>query len=169
MMDMVSSLTWIDWCLLATVLISLTFGVMRGMVRELFSLIGWVVAFWLAKSFSLMGAHWLVSFINSETIRLMVSFVMFFVAGLVLTGLLGYLMNAMVTNAGLGMLNRALGALFGLLRGGLLVVIMVLLAGMTSLPAQQDWKSSISIEWGERGGKLLMPYLPTRMADRIHF
>jgi len=169
MMEALSSLTWIDWCVLATVLISLILGVVRGVVREFFSLLGWGVAFWLAKSFSVMGALWLTPFISSETIRLMVSFGLFFVAGLLLTGLVGYLTNAMVTSVGLGVLNRVLGAVFGLARGGFLVVIMVLLAGMTSLPTQPQWKSSVFIDWCIHGGKLLMPYLPTRMAGRIHF
>ena len=98
MMETLSSLTWIDWCVLATVLISLILGVVRGVVREFFSLLGWVVAFWLAKSFSVMGALWLMPFISSETVRLMVSFGLFFVAGLLLTGLVGYLVNSMVTS-----------------------------------------------------------------------
>ncbi|MHB8353166.1 MAG: CvpA family protein [Burkholderiales bacterium] len=169
MMGAISSLTWIDWCVLSTVLVSLILGAVRGMVQEFFSLLGWVVAFWLAKSFSMIGASWLVSFISSETIRQMVSFAMFFVVGLIITGLLGYLMNAMVASAGLGTINRVLGALFGLIRGGLLVVLLVLLAGMTSLPSQREWKSSIFIDWCVRGGKLLLPYLPTRMAEHVHF
>jgi membrane protein required for colicin V production len=169
MMDALASLTWIDWSLLSIVLISLTFGVIRGMVREFFSLLGWVVAFWLAKSFSLMGAHWLAPFISSETIRLMASFVTLFLAGLVLTAVLGHFMSAMVTSVGLGALNRVLGAVFGLLRGWLLVVILVMLAGMTSFPTEKVWKSSVFVEWGVHSGKLLMPYLPTRMAERIHF
>ena len=169
MMDMVLSLTWIDWSVLAIVLASLILGVMRGMVLEFFSLLGWVVAFWLAKSFSVMGALWLMPFISSETIRLMVSFGLFFVVGLILTGLVGYLLNALVTSVGLGVFNRILGALFGLIRGGLLVVILAMLAGMTSLPAQREWKSSVFVDWCVHGSKLLMPYLPTRMAERIHF
>lgn len=168
-MDLISSLTWIDWSILAIVLASLILGAVRGVVREFFSLIGWVVAFLLAKSFSVMGAHWLAPFISSETIRLMAAFVMIFVAGLVVTGLLGYLLNAIVNNAGLGTINRVLGGLFGLLRGGLLVVILVLLAGMTSLPSQREWKFSVFVGWGEFGGRLLTPYLPARMAELIHF
>ncbi len=168
-MDLISSLTWIDWSILAIVLASLILGAVRGVVREFFSLIGWVVAFWLAKSFSVTAAHWLTPFINSETIRLMAAFVMLFVTGLIVTGLLGHLLNALANNAGLGVINRVLGGLFGLLRGGLIVVILVLLAGMTSLPAQREWKFSVFVGWGEFGGRLLTPYLPTRMAELIHF
>ncbi len=169
MMDVVSSLTWMDWCLLAIVLTSLTLGVVRGVVREIFSLIGWVAAFWLAKSYGMMGAHWLIPFVGSETIRMMAGFALFFIAGLILTALLGHIVNAMVTSAGLGVLNRVLGGLFGMLRGALFVVILVLLAGMTALPAQREWRSSLFIDWAERGGKLLMPYLPDSMAQRVHF
>ncbi len=170
MMGTIAGLTWIDWAVLAIVLISLAMGVVRGVVKEIFSLIGWVVAFWLAKTFSLTGAHWLVPIISSETVRLMAAFVMFFLAGLFITALVGYVFNAMVTSAGLGVLNRVLGGLFGFLRGGLFVMILVLLAGMTPLPAQHEWKSSLFIDWGgERGASLLMPYLPASMTQRIHF
>ncbi len=169
-MDLISDLTWIDWVVLAIILISFLVGVVRGVVKEIFSLIGWVVAFWLAKTFSLTGAHWLVHIITSETVRLMVSFVMFFLAGLVVTALVGYVFNLMVTSAGLGFLNRVLGGLFGFLRGVLFVLILVLLGGMTPLPAQYAWKYSLFIDWGgERGASLLMPYLPASMVQRIHF
>ncbi len=169
MMDLVLGFTWIDWSVLAIVVASLILGVVRGMVLEFFSLLGWVVAFWLAKSFSVMGALWLAPFISRETIRLIASFGMFFVVGLMLTGLVGYLTNAMVTSVGLGVCNRVLGALFGLIRGGLLVVILATLAGMTSLPAQRELQTSFFVDWCVHGSKLLMPYLPTRMVERIHF
>ena len=169
MMDALATLTWIDWSLLSIVLISITFGVIRGMVREFFSLLGWVVAFWLAKSFSLMGSLWLAPFISSETIRLMAAFVILFLAGLVITAVLGHFLSAMATSIGFGALNRVLGAIFGLLRGWLLVVILVMLAGMTAFPMERDWKSSIFIDWAVHSGKLLMPYLPARMSERIHF
>jgi membrane protein required for colicin V production len=169
MMDELARLTWIDWTLLAIVFISLIFGMVRGVVREFFSLLGWVLAFWLAISFSQMAAQWLAPFISSETIRLMASFVMLFLAGLIFAGALGYFMNAVAASVGLGTLNRVLGAAFGLLRGWLFVVLLVMLAGMTSFPTEKVWKSSIFVEWGVRSGKLLTPYLPTRMAERIHF
>ncbi len=169
MMDEFARLTWIDWSLLSIVFISLILGMFRGMVKEFFSLLGWVVAFWLAKSFSLMGALWLTPFISNETIRLMVSFAALFLAGLVFTAVLGYFTSAVATSVGLGTLNRFLGAAFGLLRGWILVVVLVMLAGMTSFPTEQVWKSSIFVRWGVHSGKLLMPYLPPMMAERIHF
>ncbi|MDE2259756.1 MAG: CvpA family protein [Betaproteobacteria bacterium] len=170
MMGTITGLTWIDWAVLAIVLISLAMGVVRGVVKEIFSLIGWIVAFWLAKTFSLTGAHWLVPIISSETVRLMAAFVMLFLAGLFITALVGYVFNTVVTSAGLGVLNRVLGGLFGFLRGGLFVMILVLLAGMTPLPAQHEWKSSIFVDWGgERGASLLIPYLPASIVQRIHF
>lgn len=169
MTGVLGGLTWVDWATLAILTGSLLLGVMRGVVREVFSLAAWGVAFWLARSYGLTGASWLAAYIQSESMRLMAGFALVFVAGWIAMVVVGMLFNALVTSAGLGPLNRILGGVFGLLRGALIVVVLALLAGMTSLPAHRDWKNAWSAEWSETAVRWLLPYLPTAMAERVHF
>ena len=168
-MGWVAGFGWIDWVAFAILGGSLLLGTMRGVVREVFALVAWIAAFWLAKTFGLAGAHWLSPYIASDSVRLVAGFALFFAGGWAAMSLLGVGFNALVNGVGLGALNRILGGLFGLLRGALIIVVLTLLAGMTSLTAHREWKAAWFSEWSESCAHWVLPYLPAAMAERIHF
>lgn len=168
-MEWTAGFGWLDWVAFAILGGSLLLGVLRGVVREIFALVAWVVAFWLGKTFVLTGAHWLTPYVASESIRLVAGFAAFFALGWATMALLGFGFNALVTGMGLGVLNRVLGGLFGLLRGALIIVVLTLLAAMTSLTAHREWKAAWFSDWSETGAHWLLPYLPSGMNERIHF
>ena len=66
-----------------------------------------------------------------------------FLVVLVAMSVLAILVSKLVKSAGLGLDDRVLGGVFGLARGVLVVMVLVLLAGLTALPRQPAWRDAV--------------------------
>jgi membrane protein required for colicin V production len=131
-------MVWVDYVFLAIVLISLLLGALRGFIREALSLASWVAAFVVALRYGPDCMVRLKSLIGSPAIRAVAGYCLPFFGVLLAGGLLILLIGWAVRGAGLAPVDRMLGAGFGLLRGGFIVVVLVMLAGM-SAPGRQQW------------------------------
>ena len=137
-------MNWLDYAVLAVLGVSLVWSALRGVVREIMSLAGWVMAFLAASLFAGPLALALPAAIPGEPLRVLVAYVAIFVVVLVISGLTGLLLSKLVKVAGLGAADRLLGALFGLARGAVLVLVLALMAGLTSAPRQPFWRDSVA-------------------------
>ncbi|HET8729932.1 MAG TPA: CvpA family protein [Moraxellaceae bacterium] len=118
-----------DGVILAIIAISTVFGLFRGFVREAFSLAGWVAAYVVARLFHPAMESMLVGVISTPSLRLATAWGGLFVATLLLVALAGYMIRSLMEEAGIGAVDRVLGGVFGLVRGGILVLaLLVLLA-----------------------------------------
>lgn len=162
------TLTWVDLLLLAVVLASTLWGWARGMIQELFGLIGWALAFWAAR----FGAPWLVphlNFVHQETLRWGAAFLGIFLVVLVLLKIASTLLQSLVRHIGLIFVDGLLGATFGLLRGLLLDMVLMLLAGLTSLPHQPEWTHSRYAPYAMAGTQQLLRWLPRHLTHLFHY
>ncbi|HZQ75264.1 MAG TPA: CvpA family protein [Burkholderiales bacterium] len=162
-------MTALDYAVLGVVAVSVLWGAWRGLVRELISLAGWVIAFLAANLFAGPLAERLPGALRTPELRLLAAYVAIFIASLVVTTLLGLLLSKLAKAAGLGGLDRALGALFGLARGALIVVAFALVAGLTSLPKKPLWKDSASGALLARTAAALKQALPPAFAERLRY
>src|SRR5690242_9810489 len=121
-------MTAFDYGVLAILGISVLLSLVRGVVRELVSLAGWIVAFMVANSFAAWFAPVLPSFITGELLRMSLAFAVLFLASLLAMSLVAMAASALTKTAGLGLADRFLGSLFGLVRGLLAVLLIVLAA-----------------------------------------
>lgn len=134
---------WVDWVILAIIGLSALISLMRGFVREALSLAGWIAAFLLAKAFYEPVSDMLITHIETNSIRLGVSWVGIFVVVLVAAGIVNYLIGKMIDKAGLSGTDRFLGMGFGALRGILIVALLVLgLKQFTPVPKDEWWGQS---------------------------
>lgn len=157
-----------DWIVLLVLLLSMGVGVLRGVIREIASLLSWFGAFIAARQFAEpLAAHFAHAMENSA-LRLALAFIAVFVVTLVVIGLLGQLIAQAARKVGLRPLDRVLGAGFGLLRGGLILIVLVLLAASLGVNDQRDWKQAISTPLLERMASYALPFLPVGLASRIH-
>ncbi|MBU3654408.1 MAG: CvpA family protein, partial [Limnohabitans sp.] len=124
----------VDWILLALLGVSILLGMWRGLVREVISLAGWIAGFWLAQEWAPQAGAWLPLQGASEMLRYLAGFISVFLAVLVLSVLLGWMVSKLVSAVGLGLLDRLLGGVFGGLRG---VVLLLTLAVVVSLTPMQ--------------------------------
>ena len=146
---------WLDYALLAIILISTLIGVLRGLVKEVMSLLGWILAGWTALHFSSDFTLFLENFVSHDGLRYALAFISLFVGVLVVSMLVNHLITKLIHLSGLKAIDRIFGCLFGALRGGLVVVVLVLLGGISPLAADPVWPASIMVEYFEQAANWL--------------
>jgi membrane protein required for colicin V production len=145
---------------LAVLLVSLLVGAWRGLVVEVVSLVAWVAAFILAQWFAPDAAALLPMGKASEVVRYAAGFVLVFVATLFAGALIGFVISKLLSAVGLGAINRLLGALFGVLRGVVLILAATVLIGMTPWKTSSSWQESVGAHWATMALGILKPVLP---------
>src|SRR5580658_1879328 len=116
-------MTEFDYAVVFVVAVSVAIGIWRGLIREAFSLAGWILAFVVANAFGSDMASMLRGTIHTESVRLIAAFVLLFVIVLLAMGIAGMLASKLFRVAGLGLADRFLGAIFGMARGIVVVLI----------------------------------------------
>jgi len=162
-------MTWLDYAVIGVVAASIAWGVWRGLVREVLSILAWVIAFLAANLFAGPAGEALPRSIPTPELRVAAAFVLVFLASLVAATLVALFASKIVKAVGLGGLDRALGAVFGLARGMLIVFAAVLLAGLTSLPRQPGWRESVTGASLESAALAFRPWLPATLAERLRY
>jgi membrane protein required for colicin V production len=155
----------LDIAVLAIVAVSVVAGLLKGLVREIISLagvlFGILLALILAPALSESVARW----IQHAAAAYAVAFIVVFTATLVLATLIGTILNRVIGFAHLSFLNRTLGGLFGLARGTLIGLVIVL--GLTlfldrSAPLMAESRLLPRMVWGAR---VMAPLLPEGPRD----
>lgn len=132
----------LDWAFLALLLVSLLIGLWRGILYELISLAAWVAAFVLAQWFGADVAKLLPMAGAGEGLRYAAGFVLTFVVALFVGGLLALLVKKLVTVVGLAPFDRVLGAVFGVVRGLVILLAIAVVVAMTPLKSALWWQES---------------------------
>ena len=159
----------LDIAILTIVLISALISLVRGFVREAFSLAVWVLAFWVSWSFFRDLEVPLQAWIESPTVRLGLAFAGLMIATLVVGGLVNFLIIQLVERTGMSGTDRLIGMIFGAARGVLLVAVLVLLAGLTPIPREDWWLSSELVGYFQELAYWLRDLLPPELADHFHY
>ena len=161
-------MTWFDYAVIASVGLSVLLAVIRGAVREIAALAGWAAALILSGLFAQELAQWLPIAV-SPVLKAVIAYLVIFLGVLLLSGLAGVLLAKLFRAAGLGFTDRAVGALFGLVRGVLIVFVAVMLAGLTSLPRESFWREAALSGPIETAVLAAKPALPKDLPQRIRY
>jgi len=162
-------MTWIDYAVLVVTAISVVWGAWRGLVREVISLGGWVMAFLAANLLAGPLGEALPESIARPELRVLLAFVGIFIVTLAVSTLVGVLLARLLKAAGLDGLDRVLGALFGVARALLILLAFALLAGLTRLPGDPAWTQSVSGPLLMRAAMAAKPWLPPALASRLRY
>ena len=158
---------WVDIVVLVIIGLSVLIGLFRGFLREAISLATWILAVWAALTLSSPLAERLPIGVDSLTVKTSVAFMVIFVGVLIAGGIVNYIAGQLVDGTGLGGTDRMLGLVFGALRGGLLVSVLVLLANLTSMPSESWWQESLSLPYFSELAYWIRDMLPDSLAS--HF
>ena len=158
-------MTWLDGTLLLIVALSALYGVMRGFVREVLSLLGWVLSFWLATKYAALLADEMVSLLPGAGLRYIVAFVLLCLGGLLATALSSSLLSRLVSLGGLGGLDRIAGVFFGMVRGVVIAVLVLAVVRMTPLAVEPVWHRSMSVAVFEPGWRWVIE--TTQLQDQL--
>ncbi|STQ91083.1 CvpA family protein [Iodobacter fluviatilis] len=162
-------MTGFDYTILGIMGLSMLLSVMRGLVQEALALAAWVLAFWLASHYSSQVSVWMPKNLPNEELRYLAAFVAIFFVTWVASAMLRVTLNQFMQATGLKPADRLFGAGFGLVRGFLLSLTLVLLAGFTSLPKQTIWRNAMFSPLFEEAAVMAKIWLPEALAARIHY
>ena len=154
----------LDWIFGATLALSTMMGVLRGLVKEVFSLLSWLAAFVLAQRLAPEVAQWISLGGASETLRYAAGFVISFIATLLVGGLLTMAITKMLSVAGLRPMDRLLGAAFGAARGAVLLLAVTVVVSMTPLRSHEAWLEAYGPQISQSALSGLKPLLPPEFA-----
>ncbi|MGH8145985.1 MAG: CvpA family protein [Rhodanobacteraceae bacterium] len=150
-----------DILILAVLALSTLFGLLRGFVSEVLSLVCWVAAFWVSWAFGARVADFYIGMLHEPAARIIAGYVTCFVGVLIVGALVGFVARRLLIVGGLRGGDRLLGMLFGLVRGWLLVTFVVLMLGFTPLPRESaGWRQSWLLPTFEIGAGWLADALP---------
>jgi membrane protein required for colicin V production len=161
--------TIFDYLVLFVLIASVVISTLRGLVKEMLSLVGWVVAFVVANAYGAELAPLLPEVLPGATARLMLAFIALFLGVRILMGLLSMAIGALVAATGLSLADRGLGGLFGLARGVVIVLAAVILCGMTAIPQQDFWRNALLSPIAETGARTVKPFLPAALSQHINY
>lgn len=154
----------VDLIVLGIIVISVIVSLMRGFVKEALSLTGWLLSLWVAMTFSSGMAELFGASIKDPTLRLLAAFVSLFILSLIVGTIINYFATQLVQRVGLTGVDRTIGGVFGFLRGILLVTIIVMLLGLTTLPQEKWWDESFFMFRFEVIATWLKDLLPSDIA-----
>jgi membrane protein required for colicin V production len=160
-------LTGLDWLLLTALGCSVLLGLWRGLVYEVLSVLGWVVSFYAAQWFAPDVAAILPLQSLSDPLRYATSFVLIFVASLFAWALVASLVKKLVDAVGLRPIDRVLGAVFGGLRGLILLLAATVVINMTALKTSDWWTQSSGAPLLSSALQRLKPLLPEQFVKYL--
>lgn len=160
-------MSWLDWALLAVLVVSALVGLWRGLVYEVLSVAGWVLAFVLAQAWAEPASRLLPMEVAAEPLRLAAGFALVFIAVAFAAGLLSWLIKKVVESVGLRPVDRVLGGVFGVVRGLVILLGITLVVSMLPLSAQAGWQASPVAQTLSASLHTLKPLLPDAVSRHL--
>jgi membrane protein required for colicin V production len=145
----------IDVLILLVMVGSTLIGTLRGFIREAASVVFWILAIWAAWKLGPMVEPHLGGLLADPHIAPWVGrltiLVLVLLAGWVAGMLLGYFTRSL----GLGPMDRVIGALFGIVRGMVLIGLLIIGGELLHLNHEEWWSRSKLVPYGETVGDWL--------------
>ena len=153
-----------DAGILAIVLLSVVIGIARGFMVEALSLAAWIVAVIAATVAGPVLAGVFEGRIETPSARIALGYGIVFLATLMVGALVTWAVRRLVEESGLSGTDRMLGLVFGLVRGVIVVVVLVLLSGLTPFPRDPWWRESRALPSFQLLARDFLPMLPAAVA-----
>ena len=172
-MTSLADLGWVDWSLLAVLAASVLVGLWRGLVFELMSLVGWLVAYGAATLYSAQVAPYLPfgtsdpSGMSGSALQHGAAFAVTFIAVLIAWSILASLLRLLIRATPLTIIDRVLGAGFGLMRGAVLLMVLATLVAFTPAKTSRAWQDSHGAAWLRTALSSLKPLLPADVVRHL--
>lgn len=158
---------WLDILLGITVLISMGIGIMRGLVFEMFSVVGWFAAYFAALWLAPHLVPYIASALSGAGLRHGIAFGVTFVAVLLAWSLMSRALRMLVRGSPMSGTDRLLGAGFGIARGVVLLLAVATVIRLTPLVEAPAWRQSTGVAWLEAALRGLKPVLPSDISRHL--
>lgn len=160
-------MNWFDLAIIGVVLIFFVIGIVRGFIREVLSLLSWILAFWVAFTFADPISHIFQAYIEAPVLRIVASFAALFISTLILLTVISFLIHKLLSVSGIKGTDRALGGLFGGVKGLVIIALLMLFAHETVLPQEKWWRNSLLAGHFQPLVLIIRDLLPPDMTRRL--
>ena len=137
----------VDLVILIITVLSSAFGLWRGLIKEVLSLLTWIAALLVSRVYSEPLAGLMTGMIENDGIRYVSAFALLFVIVMMFGTFLNFLMSKLLKVTGLKLADRLLGAGFGVARGVIIVLVIMFIASMF-VSETELWQRSQLIPFG---------------------
>lgn len=158
---------WVDIALLGVLVLSVLVGLIRGLLFEILSLLGWVAAYFTAYWVAPIVAPHIPFGLVGSSMKQGIAFGGVFIAALIVWGLFAGLLRTLVRASPLSGLDRIMGGGFGAVRGMLLLFVLVTVAALTPMKSSDAWRGSRGAVWLNALLQELKPVLPPEVSRHI--
>jgi membrane protein required for colicin V production len=148
-------MNWLDYLLIVLVACSLIAGIMRGLLREVIALVTWITAIWVAWHYSSLVESYLGGALATENVRTWAARALIFIVIVLVGGVIGLLVSHLVRLSIFNGTDRAVGGLFGLLRGLVMAGLFVMLCHAVRLEGEPWWHRSLLVPYAEHAANVL--------------
>lgn len=162
-----TTLNWIDCAIVIIIVLSALISLIRGFVREALSLATWIIAFWVALTFSSVLETHFKDYIQSDSLRYAAAFIILFLVILIIGAIINFIITQFIEKTGLSGTDRLLGVVFGFARGVLLISIILLAARLTAIPKEPVWTQSRLVPVFTPIEKWLSTYIPEDIQNKF--
>jgi membrane protein required for colicin V production len=132
----------VDWVLIGLMLLSGALGFWRGVVKEFFALLAWVLGFVVCSRYAFEWSRELPLPAWAQGMREAVAWVLIFLLVMLVMALIGSVLKRLLSLAGLGLADRLLGVVFGVARASIMWMAMAVVVGLTPLRDSDAWVNS---------------------------
>ncbi len=162
-----SDWTFLDYIFAGIILISTIFALMKGLVREIISLVALIAGFILAALYYQVPAAWLADFSRTEAVANLLGYVIIFVGCILIGAIAAFLVNRFVKAASLKWIDRLLGGIFGFLRGWAISSVLVL--ALIAFPIRENMMSrSVLAPFLLAGARAAVLIVPQGLKDKFN-
>jgi membrane protein required for colicin V production len=161
----------VDLVILAIIAISALISFMRGFFREAMSLGTWMAAILITLMFTSRFTILLpIDTVQSPQARATISALTLFVGTLLLGNLINWMFSRIVSQSTLGLADRTVGIVFGVIRGAVIVTLLVLSANLVPELRQESWWMKSSLLPGfQQAAAFVHAQLPDGISQRFDF
>lgn len=158
-----------DYVILALIALSGVLGLFRGLIKELMSLVAYIVASCAALWWGPQASAWVGDWVANPLIRSALAYLILFILALLAVGLVNMSLSAMINKTGLGTADHGFGMLFGVARGVVLILFLVVLGGYTELPTEPWWQESSLVKTAIHAIISIKSHLPPDIASWLPY
>jgi len=148
-------MNWIDYLMLALVIGSCVAGLMRGLLREVIALVTWITAVWVAWNYGGLIESHLGGALANNVMRPWVARTVMFLVVVMAGTAIGLVVTHLVRLSLFNGLDRAFGALFGVLRGLVMCGLLVMLCHAIRVDDEPSWRQSLLVPYAEQAANVL--------------
>lgn len=155
----------VDWVIVGIIVMSALVSIKRGFVKEALSLATWIAAFVIGRVFAGQLSTLLTGYVDTASVRLGIAFAVLFIATLIVGAMVNHLISEFVKMTGLSGTDRVFGMVFGVARGCVIVLVLVMLLYPTPLSEDSWWQDSLLIPQFGRVVEWLWPLILENSGD----